>query len=127
MKTVNKIWPIVAALLTVLGALIFTLALALEGWDIKKLSNDKLVENTREINDNFENLSININTADIKFLPSETQNTQIICKEYEKEIHTIEVTDNTLKICVNGQRHWTDYISFFSFETPIHLKASASA
>lgn len=118
MKTVNKIWPIVAALLTVLGALIFTLALSLQRWDIKKLSNDKLVENTREINDNFENLSININTADIKFLPSETQNTQIICKEYEKEIHTIEVTDNTLKICVNDQRHWTDYISFFSFETP---------
>lgn len=118
MKTINKIWPIVAALLTVLGALIFTLALSLQRWDIKKLSNDKLVENTREINDNFENLSININTADIKFLPSETQNTQIICKEYEKEIHTIEVTDNTLKICVNDQRHWTDYISFFSFETP---------
>ncbi len=118
MKTVNKIWPIVAALLTVLGALIFTLALSLQRWDIKKLSNDKLVENTREINDNFENLSININTADIKFLPSETQNTQIICKEYEKEIHTIEVTDNTLKICVNDQRHWTDYINFFSFGTP---------
>ena len=118
MRTINKIWPIIAALLTVLGALIFTLALALEGWDIRKMSTDKFETQTLEIYDSFENISVNINTADIKFLLGETENTQILLKEYKKEKHTAEVTDNTLKISVIDKRHWTDYISFFSFESP---------
>ncbi len=118
MKTVTKISLIIAAVLTVVGGLIFTLALALEGWDIKKISTDKFETRTLEIYDNFENILVDIDTADIKFLPGETENTQILLKEYKNEKHTTDVTDKTLKITLTDKRHWTDYISFFSFESP---------
>ncbi len=118
MKTINKIWLILATVFTLSGIIFFTLAMNLAGWDFMKLSTDKLETNTIEIYDNFENISINVNTADIKFLPGETENTQILLREHKKENHTVTNSDNTLKISVDDQRHWTDYISFFSFEAP---------
>ena len=118
MKTKNKVWLILAALITVFGCLIFALALYLGKWDIKMLSTDKFETETYEIHEDFQNIKIDIDTSDIKFLPSETENAKVICKERIKEKHEVSVTDHTLSVILNDQRNWTDYISFFSFESP---------
>ncbi|MBQ6714581.1 MAG: DUF4097 family beta strand repeat protein [Clostridia bacterium] len=114
MKTINKIWLILATVFTLSGIIVFTLAMNLAGWDFMKLSTDKFETETYEFQDDFENISVKIDTAHIKFLPSDTENAKVICKETKKEKHEVSVNDGTLNILLKDKRHWTDYISFFS-------------
>ena len=115
-KTVKN-WLIAAAALILAGMVVFAIALALCGGDITKLGTVDYVETTFEPSGDFENISINVFTTDLKLLPSEDGKCRIVCYEDEKVSHTAEVKDGALVIDTKDSRRWLGFISL-SFKRP---------
>ncbi len=105
-----KIWLIIAASLIVIGAIIFTGVMTVLKWDFTKLSTVKYQTNTHEITDNFKNLSIETDTADIDFVMSENDKILVVCKEQENLKHNVCVLDTTLQIKLEDKRQWYEHI-----------------
>ena len=106
----TTIWLIVAASLLILGLLIFTGVMMAYQWDFTKLSTVKYEINTYEINDEFQNISIKTDTADICFLPSGDGACRVVCYEESKQRHAVTVQDGHLVIDKVNQRKWYDHI-----------------
>ena len=117
MSKKTKVWLIVAASLIFAGLLIFCGAAATVNWDFRKLGTSKYQTHSAQIMENFDNISIDTDTADIFFVPS----TDGIClvEYYEKDdvCYSAVVRDNTLNIKREDYREWYKYISF-NFEKP---------
>ncbi|MBQ7897385.1 MAG: hypothetical protein IJ323_03070 [Clostridia bacterium] len=96
------------------GAIIFAFALNEAGFDFTKLGTQKLVSNTYEITDSFENVKIDVNTSDVIFVLASDGKCRVEFIEEEKVNHIAEVYDSTLKIGVNDTRKWYEHIGIFS-------------
>lgn len=123
MKRSPKILIITATLLLTSGLLLFTVALSLTNWDFKALSTFKYTEKQYDITEDFSDISVVSNTADIVFLPSENGKTSVICYDQEKLTHAVSVTDRKLSIEVIDGRQWYDHIGigFESSKITIYL------
>ena len=117
MRSAKKIWLIVAAALVVLGLLICTVVMSIFGWNFKKLSTAKYETNEHSVTDAFNNISIDTRTADIEFLPSDNDTCSVVCHEMVKAKHSVFVEDGTLKIKLNDERKWYDFLSI-GFDSP---------
>ena len=117
MSKAVKNWLIAAAALILAGTVVFAIALALCGGDITKLGTVDYVETTFEPSGDFENISVNVFTTDLKLLPSEDGKCRIECYEDEKVSHTAEVKDGALVIDTKDSRRWLGFISL-SFKRP---------
>ena len=71
MKKSTKIWLIIAASLVLIGLIIFAGVMSMVKWDFKKLSTVKYETNNYEITEEYRNISIVTNTADIVFVGGE--------------------------------------------------------
>ncbi len=104
------IWLIVAASLVVCGALIFGGAMVASQWDFKNLSTMKYETKEHQIKEDYKNISVFTDTADIVFVPSEGSVTRVVCYEGTKEKHSVRVVDGTLIIERVNTKKWYDYI-----------------
>ena len=111
-----KIWLTVSALLVILGTTVLALTACLVGWDFTRLSSEKHETNIYDINEDFSNISMDTDTADIFFVPSDDGKCKVVCYENEKEKHSVSVQDGTLIIESVDLREWHEYINF-NFET----------
>ncbi len=118
MHTAVKIWLIVAAALVVLGSIAFCFIMTSIGWDWRKLDTSSFLTNTHEIAETFDSISVDADTADVVFLPSDGEGVKVVCFEREKELHDVSVEDGVLKIHANDTRKWYDHISIVSFNSP---------
>lgn len=116
MSKTKIIWIVTAALLVFVGLIIFFLAMSAINWDFSRLSNIKYETNTYEIDEDFNNISIDTKTADIQFIPSSDGKCKVTCFEEEKVNHTVTVQKNSLVIKVDDKR---ETLRFFN----ISLKA----
>lgn len=66
--------------------------------------------NIHEVNEEFNNISINTDTADIAFIPSEDVMCKVVCYEEAKKSHSVEVQNGTLTVNVINNKQWYDYI-----------------
>ena len=66
--------------------------------------------NIHEINEEFDNVSIKTDTADIAFVPSNDGTCRVSCYEDAKSIHSVEIQNGTLMINVVNNKKWYDYI-----------------
>ena len=66
--------------------------------------------NIHEINEEFSNISIKTDTADIAFVPSNDGMCRVVCYEDAKKSHSVEVQDGTLAVNVVNNKKWYDYI-----------------
>lgn len=112
-----KKWLITVALLILIGSIVFGGMMTLLKWDFTKLGTGKYETNTYDINDNFSNISISTDTADILFSPSDNRNFKVVCYEKASIKHSVKIQDNTLKITVVDNRKWYEYIGI-NFGTP---------
>ena len=110
MGKATKVWVIMAAVFILLGCIIFGSVLIKLNFDFTKLSTVKYEENAYTITDTFNDISINTDTADIMFKPS--NECKVISFEEAKARHTVNVENNTLKISANDQRKWYEMIGF---------------
>ncbi len=118
MRKATKIWLITATSLVLMGIIIFGGVMTMLKWNFKKLSTVKHETNTYEINEEFNNISIDTNTADIIFVPSDNEKCKVVAFEEKKVKHSVVAQEGTLKINAVDTRKWYDYISFFTFSTP---------
>ena len=121
MKKSTIIWLIVAAALTLSGALIFTGVMSSVAWDFTILASDKYVTNTYEITDDFKDISINLSSSDISVLPSEDGVCRVVCVEEKKIVHKVVVEGETLRITENDTRKWYEYIGIGIGNTSITI------
>ncbi len=106
-----KIWLIIGASLFIIGALIFTAIMTVNGWDFTKLSTVKYTTETHKITEPFSEIKIETNTADIEFLESEDSECRVVCYETENEKHTVFVEDGgMLNITLESNKKWYDNI-----------------
>lgn len=111
MSKISKIWLITAALLVVVGLIMFAAVMTVNHWDFHTLSTVKFETNTYQISENFSDISIKTETADILFETSDDGICKVVCYEMENEKHSAVVQDGTLTINVVNEREWYEYIS----------------
>ena len=109
MSRAKTVWLIVAASLVVLGlATVFVACLM--GWNISNLGANKYQTNTYEVTQEFSNISIDTDTADITLKASDDGACRVICYEQERERYSVEVQNGTLTVNVINEKKWYDYI-----------------
>lgn len=113
----TKIWLITALSLVILGLILLTVIMAVNHWDFTKLSNVKFETNTYTATRDFSNISVNSDTADIRFQPSDNENCVIVCYEEENAKHSVYVQDDTLTIRLVNEKKWYEYIGI-TFSKP---------
>lgn len=117
MSKATKIWLFTATVLVALGLIIFAGVMANYDWDFGELSTVTYVTNTYETNGEFDKISINVDTTEIEFVPTEDESCSIVCFEAEKVKHSATVQNGTLIIDTLDTRKWYDYICI-SIGTP---------
>lgn len=108
---------IIGTALVLVGLIIFLGVMSAINWDFSRLSTNKFQTATFEITDNFENVSITTNTADISFERSTDNKCKVVCYEHQTQPHTVNVQNGTLFVNVTDTRKWYEYIGI-NFSTP---------
>ena len=127
MNKTAKIWLTAAATLILLGVALFVSAMAAGGWDLNKLGTVKYTTNTYEPGGDFQHISIDVDTSEIEFIPSDDGTCKIVCFEDEKVKHAVSVRNGTLTVKTVDTRKWYEHISV-SFTSPkltVYLPQSA--
>ncbi len=106
----KTIWVVIAISLILIGAIMFVWAMLQYDWDFSKLNTQKYETNTYDIREEFGSISINTDTADIKFLASTDEICKVVCYEQKNINHSVDVEDNTLNITVADHREWHEHI-----------------
>lgn len=106
----TKIWFIIASSLSLLGLVIFSCAMANNHWDFTKLNTQKFETNIYEIGDDFTDIAISTDTADIIFASSKDGKCRVVCHETENARHSVVTNGYTLNISEVNERQWYDYI-----------------
>lgn len=109
MKKITKVWLITASALLLIGAIIFTGVMMVFKWDFTRLSTLNYETNEYEITEDFKNISLESDTADIIFALSDDGKCKIVCYEASNKKHSVGVQDDTLTIKVN-KKAWYHYI-----------------
>ncbi|MBR2937562.1 MAG: DUF4097 family beta strand repeat protein [Oscillospiraceae bacterium] len=113
-----KILFITASILVILGIILFVAALASNNWDFAKLNSEKFQSNAYSILEDFQGISVNTDTADVRFVLSGDGVCKVECYEQKKMSHRVSAKNGTLEIALEDTRKWYDYITFFSFSSP---------
>lgn len=110
MRTRTKVWLIMAASLVLIGCMIFGGVMHMVKWDFTKLSTGSYETNQNEINEAFNNISIETDTADVAFALSDDGECRVECYEEKKAKHSVSVEEDTLLIRIDNKKAWYDYI-----------------
>lgn len=117
MSKAMKIWLIIAASLVLTGCMIFGGLMAVINFDFMNLDTSKYETNEHQISDEFKNILIRSNTANIKIVASEDESCSVVCYEQTNLKHSVVVNNGTLEIKVVDERKWYEHIGI-NFSTP---------
>ena len=87
----TKIWLIIAAALVGVGLLVFTVAVFSLERNFEEFETMKYETKTHSINEDFVNISINSDTADIEFILLESGKCEVVCFEAKNLFHSVSV------------------------------------
>ncbi len=117
MKKATKIIVIAVTALIVVGAVIFIGALASVNFDFTKLFTKEFETMNYEFNENFDNISVKVETATVILTSSNDDICRVECVEETKVKHSVKIQDGTLTISVKDSRKWYDHIGI-NLKTP---------
>lgn len=117
MNRTPKYWFIAAASLVILGLATVVCVLQIYSWDLSKLSTQDFVINTYEIKEDFTNLSVFTDTADIRFVLADDGKCRVECYEEKNAHHAVTVSEDTLVIKYTDEKNWYQHIGIV-FESP---------
>ena len=97
MNTTKKI--IIAALVLILvGAIIFTVTMCRNKWNIPGVLNTNMSTQSYEISEDFDNISMNVETSAVTFVRSNNSGCTIVITDNENASYNVEVKNRTLNI-----------------------------
>lgn len=114
MNQKTKLWLGIASCLVLVGGIIFGIAMVMLNGDFSKLSTDEYETNEHVIGEDYKNILIDTDTADIVFVPSESASSSVRCYEEKNAVHSVTVKDGTLVIAVTDTKKWYDHIGIFN-------------
>ena len=110
----SKIVAIVVAIVLVgVGLLIGAIGLHALGYDFTKLNLFEYYTETAIVEEDFSNIEIDIDTADVRFVLTDDDTCKVVYNETEKTEYVVTVEGGTLKIRFEDHRKWYDYIGIF--------------
>ena len=107
------IWLVVGTALVIFGTVILVLTAHTVNWNFNGFSTTVY----NDVDQAFDSISINTDTADIEFLPSDNENCRVICYESEKVRHIVSVENDVLTVKVADGRKWYERF-IIDFRTP---------
>lgn len=116
-----------AAILMILGAVLFVAVMTAFDWDFTRLSTVTYEASAHEVQDSFRHISIITEGADIVLLPSEDGKCRVICFEQANAKHTVAVQEDRLSIDMKDEREWYEYVGihFNRSKIAVHLPMGA--
>ena len=112
MKKAVKLWLIIGSLFIVSGVIVFTVAIMINGGvNMAKYRTETYTEL-----ENFSDIYISVDTANVTFVKSTEEKAKVVCYENEKTPHVVAVQNGKLSIENVDNRKWYEYINF-SFKT----------
>ena len=117
MRERTKVLLSIATFFVGAGLIVFIVMMTANGWDFSKLSTVKHLEDTYTITEDFQTVSLDTESADVRILPSEDGSCKVVCKYPEKSNHSVAVEDGVLKIHFEDNSSWIDNIGF-SIKSP---------
>ena len=84
---------------------------------LSSCSSKKYETNTHDITEEFNNIAIKTDTADVNIVLSESGECKVVCYEESKKSHSVVVQNSTLTVNVINDKKWYDYIGF-NFDSP---------
>lgn len=117
MSNAMILWIIIASALILIGGITFTGVMSMLNWDFTRLSTVKYETNSHDVTEEFKGISINTETADIEFVPSDASGVSVLCYEEENMKHSVAVRDETLVIDILDERKWYNFIGI-NFRSP---------
>ena len=105
-------WLLTAVLLIVAGGVIFSAAMTALGWDFMRLNTNSYETNTYTFEDAVENITIETDVADIRFVTAQDGRCEVVCYEREDETHTVKVENGTLLVETTDNSAWYHHIGF---------------
>lgn len=124
MKNKTKIWLIIATALILVGCIIFGVVMAVLKWDFSKLGTVKYETDSYAITEEFKNISIETDTADISLVVSDDGESRVVCFEEKNIKHSVVVENETLKIGKVDTRKWYQNIGIATGSTRITVYLS---
>ncbi len=114
----HSIGYIIATIFVVAGIGIFICACLAGGEDLQRYFVRDYETNIHEVEESFQNILIQTDTADIVFVRSENGECKVECYEEKERKHEVMVKDGALSIKEIDERKWYEHISLFSFASP---------
>ena len=129
MSRATKIWLAVATLLVLAGLVVFAGVMGGLGWNFRDLGTDRYETQRYAVTEAFDNISIRVDTADVRFVLTADGSAGVECYQDAKEKHIVSVEGDTLVIEVENQKAWYDYIGihFGSPRVTVYLPQGAYA
>ena len=106
----TKLWLALGASLVIVGLVVFCAVMGGLNWNFKALSTNGYETNSYPVREDFDNISIRLHTADVRFVLSDTGSARVECYEEAKVKHTVSVEGDTLVIAAENRKAWYDYI-----------------
>lgn len=110
MKRSTKIWLAIATSLLFVGMALFAVTMALCGWDFSSLATVEYSTTVHEIEEGFDNISVNTDTAKIIFALADDGKCRVECYEDAEAKHSVSVEDGTLVITKVNEKKWYEHI-----------------
>ena len=104
MRKGKKISLITAAVLIVLGLIVSGLGFCGMGFRLTALNTEDIVSRSFEIKEPFRAVSVEIDTADVYFVPAEDGACRVECTDFADNVYTADAEDGTLRIRVSDKR-----------------------
>ena len=123
----QKTTLLIGGIILAVGLVIGLIGLALSHFSFKGLSSDQSVTNTYDVSESFDQISIDVDTDDIEFLPAADGKCRVVCQESEKIYHKVFVSGKTLTIQLVNNRSWTDFFGFESYKITVYLPGKTYA
>lgn len=106
----KKISLIIAGVLVALGLFVVGGAVVATKGDFSKLGTSNYQTNAHDISKEFTSVSIDTQTAEIRFLPATDEKCKVVCFERESVKHSVSVQGGVLEIKAVDERAWYEYI-----------------
>ncbi len=111
MRASSKKWLTVATVLTVVGIIIFVGGASAMHFHFDGLSTQEFQTKTYELQEDFDSIDIDVETATVTLLPSDDGRCRVECQEEARLTHEVSVRNGTLTIETVNNRKWYDYIN----------------
>ena len=105
-----KTWLIIAVSLIVFGVITFVAIMTGYNWDFTKLSTVTYQTNTHDVTQPFDDIFLQTETADVRFVAAEDNTCKVVCVEQENVRHDVLVADGKLRITIVDKREWHQFV-----------------